>query len=40
MIFHEKYTFDLFYEKNINFEDMMKLFYKFKLEIKVFDSSL
>ena len=31
---------DLFYEKITNFGDMMKLFYKFDLEIKVFDYGL
>ena len=27
-------------KKNTNFENMMKLFYKFELEIKVFDFGL
>ena len=37
---YEKFTYDLFKKKNTNFENMMKLFYKFELEIKVFDFGL
>ena len=32
--------FVMCFVKNINFEDMMKLFYKFELERRVFYSSL
>ena len=39
IIFHE-INFMICFMKNIKFGDMMKLFYKFELERKVFNSSL
>ena len=39
MILYES-MFMICFTKNINFGDMMKLFYKFELERKVFYSSL
>ena len=39
MILYEN-MFMIWFMKNIKFEDMMKLFYKFELKIKVFYSDL